>query len=85
MVHFIKETDFPILGSNVSHKYFSDSKLRFLNSFLRHTTRLQFLRVRILQNSILWAFSLVWYLKGLCSFVLLLRLMNAELVSPTIV
>ena len=31
----------------------------------------------------LWAFSLVCHLKGLCSFVLHLRLLNADLVSVT--
>ena len=42
----VSETDFPISGSNVSYKlgYFSNSRLKFLNSFLRNITSAQFLR-----------------------------------------
>ena len=31
----------------------------------------------------LQAFSLAWYLKGLCSFVVYLQLLNADLAFPT--
>ena len=48
--------------------------------FLGHGTRLQFLKVA---NFVLQAFSLVWYLRGLFSFVLFLQLLNSELVFTT--
>ena len=43
----IQETDFLILGSNVSYMlgYFPNSRLKFLNSFLKHATELKFLQV----------------------------------------
>ena len=48
-------------------------------SFLKHATKLKFLQVGNFCNFMLQAFSMVSYLKGLCSFVLCLQLLNAEL------
>ena len=61
-------------------EYFSNSRLKFLNGFLRHATRLHFLKVENLQNLMLWFFSVVCYLKGLYYFVLFLQLYNAKLI-----
>ena len=48
----IQETDFPILGSNVSFtlEYFSNSRLKFLNSFLRYGTKLKSLQIGNLER-----------------------------------
>ena len=54
--HRIQETDFPILGPNVSYKsvYF-----QILDSFLKHATKLKFLQVENFLKTLCCRYS-VW-------------------------
>ena len=77
---------FPSFWHKCSYKlgYFSNSRLKFLDSFLKHAAKIKFMQMgNFFEDFMLQAFSLVRYLKGLCSFALYLQFFDAELIFAT--